>query len=510
MATVTVQPHPRTQGSREMKLAELIVGVEVLALSGSADAAVSGVAYDSRSVERGGLFVAIRGEKTDGNKFVESAIEKGAGCIASELPPPAQVGQGVVWVQVREARKALATIAANSLAQPADALTLAGVTGTNGKTTTVFLLDSMIRAAGHKTGLYGTIEYRTPLRAKVAANTTPESLDLQRFFAEVRDAGGTHAAFEVSSHALAMDRAWGCHFAAAIFTNLTRDHLDFHKTFEAYFAAKRKLFEGTGKGAPEVAVINTDDPYGKQLTGDERRTLSYGIQSDADVTTRKFALTFSGLEFTAKTPAGDIEVRSPLVGRINVYNILGAIGGGIALGLSNDAIARGIAALDAVPGRFQRIDEGQPFLVIVDYAHTDDALRNLIQTARELNKAGRIITVFGCGGDRDRAKRPLMGEAAGALSDRVVLTCDNPRTEDPLRILNDISVGLQKANADYVVEADRERAIEIALREAKAGDIVLLAGKGHETYQILKGRTIDFDDRAIARATLRRLGYGKT
>lgn len=510
MATSIVETSAGAQKKTKMELGKFIAGVDVVALQGNVGASVSSVAYDSRHVEPGALFVAIRGGKTDGNQFVHGAIDKGATCIASEMPAPADLPSRVAWVQVRDARKALAIISANSLGRPAESLTLTGVTGTNGKTTTVFLLDSLIRAAGHKTGLYGTIEYRTPLRTKVAANTTPESLDLQQFLAEVRDAGGTHAAFEVSSHALALDRVWGCRFAAAIFTNLTRDHLDFHKTFEEYFAAKKKLFEGTGKGAPEVAVINTDDPYGKQLAGIARKTLTYGIQNGADITTRKFALTFSGLEFIAKTPVGEIEVRSPLVGRINVYNILAAIGGGMALGFSTEVIARGIAALDAVPGRFQRIDEGQPFLVIVDYAHTDDALRNLIQTARELNKEGRIITLFGCGGDRDRAKRPLMGEAAGSLSNRVVLTCDNPRTEDPLRILNDTVVGLQKVNADYVVEADRERAIEMALREARAGDIVLLAGKGHETYQILKDRTIDFDDRAVARATLRRLGFGRS
>lgn len=492
-----------------MKLRELIASVDVAALAGSADAEVSSVACDSRQVRPGGMFVAIRGEKADGNKFVAGAIENGAGAIASELPRPADVPGTVAWIQVRQARKALATISANWLGWPADALKLVGVTGTNGKTTTVFLLDSVFRAAGLKSGMFGTIEYRTPRGAKVASNTTPESLELQRFLAEVRDAGGTHASFEVSSHALAMDRVWGCAFAAAVFTNLTRDHLDFHKTLEDYFAAKKRLFEGTGKGAPEVAVVNADDPYGKQLAGLAPRTLTYGINNGADITAKKFALTFSGLQFTVRTPAGDMEVRSPLVGRINVYNILGAIGAGMVLGLPKEAIARGIAALDAVPGRFQRIDAGQPFLVIVDYAHTDDALRNLIQTARELNPLGRIITLFGCGGDRDRAKRPLMGEAAGSLSDRVILTSDNPRTEDPLRIINDAVVGLQKAGANYTVEIDRQRAIEIALGEATAGDIVLLAGKGHETCQILKENTLDFDDRAMAREKLRKLGFGK-
>jgi UDP-N-acetylmuramoyl-L-alanyl-D-glutamate--2,6-diaminopimelate ligase len=524
MATAPVYPEGQSQENPQrpdalrrntvriksrMHLHDLLDGVALVAGLPGADPAVPSIAYDSRHVERGALFVAMRGEKTDGNNFVASAVERGAAAIASEAPRPADLPGAVAWIQVRDARKALALISANSLGRPADALKLVGITGTNGKTTTAFVVDSILRAAGHQTGLFGTIEYRTPYGARPASHTTPESLELQRFLADVRDAGGTHAAFEVSSHALALDRVWGCQFAAAVFTNLTRDHLDFHKTFDEYFAAKKKLFAGTGKGAPAVAVVNSDDPCGKQLAGMAPRTLTYGIHNGADINARKFALTFAGLEFTAQTPAGKIEVRSPLVGRINVYNILGAIGAGLALGLPNPTIERGIAALDAVPGRFQRMDEGQPFLVIVDYAHTDDALRNLIETARELNKSGRILTLFGCGGDRDRAKRPLMGEAAGSLSHRVVLTSDNPRTEDPLRIINDVVVGLQKAKADYVVEPDRARAIELLLGEARPGDIVLLAGKGHETYQILQDRTIDFDDRAMARATLRALGFSK-
>ena len=328
-------------------------------------------------------------------------------------------------------------------------------------------------------------------------------------FAEVRDAGGNRAVLEASSHALAMDRLWGCHFAAAVFTNLTRDHLDFHRTFEDYFAMKRRLFEGTGAGAPDVAVINADDPYASRLEGLARRTLTYGLKGAPDVTAKKFALSFKGLEFTAQTPVGKIEVRSSLVGRINVYNALAAIGAGIGLDIPVDKIEEGIAAHALVPGRFQRIDEGQPFLVVVDFAHTDDALRNLISTARELSPSGRIITVFGAGGERDRTKRPLMGEAAGSLSDLVVLTSDNPRSEDPLRIINDIVVGLQKVNAKYRVEPSRERAIEIALEEAQPGDIVLLAGKGHETTQVLRDKTVEFDDREMARSILRRKGFSK-
>jgi UDP-N-acetylmuramoyl-L-alanyl-D-glutamate--2,6-diaminopimelate ligase len=332
---------------------------------------------------------------------------------------------------------------------------------------------------------------------------------LQQMFGEVRDAGGTHVVLEASSHALAMDRLWGSHFAVAIFTNLTRDHLDYHGTFENYFAAKRHLFEGTGAGAPDAAVINSDDPYASRLEGLAGQTLTYGLKSSPEITTKKFALTYGGLEFTAQTPAGKIEVHSPLVGRINVYNILAAIGAGIALEIPADKIEEGIAKLDLVPGRFQRIDEGQPFLVVVDYAHTDDALRNLISTARELSASGRIITLFGAGGDRDRTKRPLMGEAAGSLSDLVILTSDNPRSEDPLRIINDVVVGLQKVNAKYRIEADRGRAVTVAIDEAQPGDIVLLAGKGHEASQVLKNRTIEFDDREKAREVLRRRGFSR-
>jgi len=371
------------------------------------------------------------------------------------------------------------------------------------------LADSILRADECVTGLIGTTGYRTPQGSREALNTTPESLELQRMFAEVRDAGGTHVVLEASSHALAMDRLWGCHFAAAIFTNLTRDHLDYHKNFEDYFAAKRRLFEGMGAGAPDVAVLNSDDEYESRLEGLAKRTLTYGLKGSPDLTAKKFNLSFQGLDFTAQTPAGKVEVRSPLVGRINVYNILAAIGAGIALDVPIPRIEEGIAKLELVPGRFQRVDEGQPFLVVVDYAHTDDALKNLITSARELNPQSRIITVFGAGGERDRTKRPLMGEAAGSLSDLVVLTSDNPRGEDPLRIINDVVVGLQKVNATYRVEPDRERAIGMALDEARAGDMVLLAGKGHETYQVLKDRTIDFDDRAMARQILRRKGHGK-
>ena len=495
----------------EMSVAEAIEGVDAVRVSGPANARISSVACDSRKAERGCLFFALPGEKVDGIRFVGDAVARGAVAIASSHARQADISREVAWVELTHGkeRRGLALASANFYRHPADRLRLIGVTGTNGKTTTTFLIDAMLRAAGCTSGLVGTTGYRTPQGSRPALNTTPESLDLQQMFAEIRDAGGTHAVLEASSHALAMDRLWGCHLAAAVFTNLTRDHLDYHKNFEDYFAAKRRLFEGTGAGPPDVAVINADDAYADRLEGLGRRTLTYGLKGGADLVAKNVALSFKGVEFTVQTPAGKIEVRSPLVGRINVYNILAAIGAGIALDIPLTRIEEGIAKLTLVPGRFQRIDEGQPFLVIVDYAHTDDALRNLISTARELNASGRIITLFGAGGERDRTKRPLMGEAAGSLSDLVVLTSDNPRGEDPLRIINDVVVGLQKVSAKYKTEPDREKALEIALREARAGDIVLLAGKGHETYQVLKDETIEFDDREKAREILRRAGYSK-
>ena len=455
------------------------------------------------------LFFALHGVKEDGNAFIRDAVSRGAVAIVSEDAAPAAIPASVAWIQVREARKTLAVTAANFFGQPAKALQLVAVTGTNGKTTTTSLIDAIVKASGAKTGLFGTISYHTPLGEYPAPNTTPESVDLQGFLAEIRDAGGKYAVLEASSHSLSMDRLWGCHFDAAVFTNLTREHMDYHKTFEDYFAAKKRLFEGTGAGAPEVAVVNTDDEYGKRLSGLAKKTVTYGLESDAEITTKKFQLTFNGLSFTAQTPNGKVQVASPLVGRINVYNILAAIGAGQALELPNETIEAGIRSLESVSGRFQRIDKGQPFFVVVDYAHTDDALENLIRTARELNPKGRIITLFGCGGGKDRTKRPVMGEVTGRLSDLTILSSDNPRNEDPLKIISDIIVGLQKTAGKYLIEPDREKAIGVAMDEARAGDIVLLAGKGHENYQILADQTLEFDDRDRARHALRERGYGE-
>src|SRR6202045_4590473 len=397
------------------KVIEVLQGVETDPPAGASSLEIHQVACDSRKVRPGALFFALYGAKADGNKFIQDALKRGAVAIASEEPAPGKFPPGVAWIQVRGARKALAITAANFLEHPANALQLVAGTGTNGKTTITSVIDSIVEASGAKTGLFGTIAYHTPLGDYPAPNTTPESVDLQGFFAEIREAGGRFAVLEASLHSLAMDRLWGCHFAAAVFTNLTREHMDYHKTFEDYFAAKLRLFEGTGAGAPDAAVLNIDDEYGKRLAGLTKNAITYGLDSGAQLTTKKFQLTFNGLAFTAQTPNGKIDIESSLVGRINVYNILAAIGAAQAHGLSNEVIASGVRNLESVSGRFQPIAMGQPFLVVVDYAHTDDALENLIRTARELNPKGRIITLFGCGGEKDRTKRPVMGEVSGQI-----------------------------------------------------------------------------------------------
>jgi UDP-N-acetylmuramoyl-L-alanyl-D-glutamate--2,6-diaminopimelate ligase len=402
----------------------------------------------------------------------------------------------------------LALAARNFYGKPDERLGLTGITGTNGKTTTGFLIDSVLRAAGRVTALIGTIEYHLGGRVLPAVNTTPESLDLMRLFAELESVGGTNVTMEVSSHALELGRVYGLRFHTAVFTNLTRDHLDFHGTMEAYFAAKQKLFEGAGGPPPRFAVLNRDDEFATQLKlHPKTETFWYGFGADANLRARHISSGFQGLKFDVQQGRRRFEIESPLIGRINVYNILAACGAGLSYGIEPEIIARGIASLRAVPGRFERVDEGQPFVVVVDYAHTDDALRNVIAVARGLNPK-RVITLFGCGGDRDRSKRPLMGQAAAA-SDFVVLTSDNPRSEDPLSIMNDALVGIRRTDVPHIVEPDRAAAIGRAMKEAHAGDIVILAGKGHEPYQVLHDRTIPFDDRAVAREVLKGYGYHK-
>jgi UDP-N-acetylmuramoyl-L-alanyl-D-glutamate--2,6-diaminopimelate ligase len=468
---------------------------------------VTGLEYDSRRVAPGYLFFAFRGARYDGRQFAADALARGAVAVISEGGPPE--GFAGPWLEVQHGRKTLAIAALNFYGHPDQRLALTGVTGTNGKTTTTFLLDAMLRAAGLTTALLGTIEHRVADRVQPAVNTTPESLDLVRWMDELLAAGGTHVTMEVSSHGLALGRVYGFHFHTAVFTNLSQDHLDFHGTMEEYFAAKRRLFEGAGAPPPRFAVVNADDPYSSRLPlPDPPRALRYGLGEEATVRALDIVADFEGLRFRIADPRGVHEVSSPLPGRMNVYNILAAWSAALTYELPTEAMQRGVAACRAVPGRFEKVEAGQPFLVVVDYAHTEDALRNVIRVARELGPR-RVLTLFGCGGDRDRSKRPRMGEAAAALSDFVVLTSDNPRSEDPMAIIEEALPGLRKHPTPHRVEPDRARAIRLILEEARPGDIVIIAGKGHETYQVLKDRTIPFDDRQVARRMLRELGYGR-
>lgn len=501
-----------------MTLGDLVASVRVLApdasarvaASGCADVVVSSVTHDSRAVSRDAVFVAVPGLRSNGLAFAADAAARGAVAVVAEGPAPE--GLAVAWLTTTDARLALAELAAAFHHHPSDHLTVAGVTGTNGKTTCTYLLASVFDAAGLPAGRIGTVSVRVgPAAAdeREASHTTPEASEIQRLLAEMMAHGCQACAMEVSSHALALHRVAGVRFSAGLFTNLTRDHLDFHGDMQQYFAAKRRLFAMLPAGAP--AAINVDDPRGVELAASLPRAVTYGIDRAADVTPGHVEYSLEGLAFDVTTPAGSLAIRSPLIGRPNVYNILGVVAVAVGLDLPLAAIERGIAALDCVPGRFQTVSSGSDDVrVVIDYAHTDDALKNLLETAREL-ATGRVVTIFGCGGDRDRSKRPLMGAVAGRLSDLVVLTSDNPRSEDPERILDEIVRGLdptpepgapKRAGTPYLRITDRRAAIERAVRAAQPGDLVLIAGKGHEKYQVIGDRTLPFDDAEVARAAL--------
>src|ERR1700678_720910 len=494
-----------------MTFQQLLDGAEVLAQSG--DPGVSGVEYDSRLVKPGGVFVAMRGESSDGNRFIDQAIRAGAVAVVTDSPAE-KPRAGVAWALVPQGRRALARVSANFYKHPAERIAIIGITGTNGKSTTAFLTEAILTAAGRKSALIGTIEYHVAGNVLPAPHTTPEALELNRIFSEALGQGATDAVMEVSSHALAQERVFGVPFDVAVFTNLTRDHLDYHETMEQYFAAKRVLFEGCGTDAPRAVVTNLDDEYGAKLAEFSRKrssvVLKFGWER-GDLHAERVEITTRGTRFDLITPEVKIPIFSALIGRVNVYNILAAAGACYARGCPAQAIAVGIDKLACVPGRFERVDCGQPFTVVVDYAHTDDALRNLTALARELlsgaGAKGRVLTVFGCGGDRDRKKRPLMGEAAGRGSDFVVLTSDNPRSEDPVSIINDAVVGLQKTGVRYSIEVDRRKAIALAIGEARSGDIVLIAGKGHEKVQVTREGEMPFDDVEVAREALRDAGF---
>ena len=489
-----------------MTLEEVLAGVALrVELGGEIRGAeVAGLAYDSRKVEKDFLFFAFPGSRLDGREFASEAMGRGARAVVSERKRPADF-EGA-WIEVEHGRRALAVASRNFYRRPDERVHFTGITGTNGKTTTSFLIDAILREAGFVTGLIGTIEYRLAGEHRDAPNTTPESLETMQFAAELEQKGGSHLVSEISSHALALGRVYGFHFHTAVFTNLTRDHLDFHRTMEEYAAAKRLLFSPENAPAPKWAVLNRGDAASMSMANEESRVVWYGLSDDAQLRAENVRTSFDGLRFDLRYEDARQPIESKLAGHINVLNILAASGAALSYGIDLATIARGVKALRAVPGRFERIDCGQPFLVAVDYAHTDDALRNVIQVAREMTK-GRVITLFGCGGDRDRAKRPLMGMAAGELSDFVVLTSDNPRSEDPLDIINDALVGLGRFDTPHIADPDRAKAIRRALEEAREGDVVLIAGKGHEPYQVLKDRTIHFDDREMAREILGDLGY---
>lgn len=482
-----------------------------------AEAEVRGLAYDSRKVEPGFLFFAFAGAKTDGARYAAAAQERGALAVVSDRPAAGVTA--VPWVQVAQGREALALAARNFFNRPDERIEVTGVTGTNGKTTSTSLIDSILRAAGKTTALIGTIEYQLAGQILPAVNTTPESLDLFRMFDELARAGGSHATLEASSHALDLGRIYGMRFHTAAFTNLTRDHLDYHGTMDAYFAAKQLLFTPRSGPPPRFAVLNADDERLKAVkTAPESEVLWYGTAAkppsparaaEGYVRGENVRSSFDGLRFEVVHGGQRFAVESALVGHINVANILLACATAFTYGLKQEEIQRGVSNLQRVPGRFERVEEGQPFAVVVDYAHTDDALRNVIQVARGMQPK-RVITLFGCGGDRDRSKRPLMGVAAAELSDYVVLTSDNPRSEDPLAIMNDAMVGLGRYDTPHVAEPDRERAIRKAIEAAEPGDVVILAGKGHETYQILRDGPIPFDDREVARRVLKTFGYSKS
>ncbi len=487
-----------------MNLSRLFQNADpAVALPAGGDPPVNAICYDSRRVMPGALFAAVRGTRVDGHDFIPDALARGAAALLVERPLAAPVPV----VISPDVRRSLAQAAAAFYGSPSTDLFVVGITGTNGKTTTAYLVESVLSAAGHRVGMVGTIDYHYAGQTFANPVTTPESLDLQRILAAMRSAGITHVVMEVSSHALDQHRVEGIQFNVGIFTNLTQDHLDYHRNMEAYWQCKRRLFTDHLPRGPKadraVAVVNRDDPHGRRLAKDlGRACLTCGADAQNRIHPLTWAATPAGLKARLATPLGPIAVDSALVGRHNLDNIMAAVGCGVGAGLSPQAIQRGIGALQRVPGRLEKVPDPAERHVYVDYAHTPDALEHALAALRPLT-AGRLICVFGCGGDRDRTKRPLMGEIAGRLADRVVVTSDNPRSEPPMRIIDDILPGLRRAAAEdrFVVEPDRFSAIDQALSLAGRGDTVLIAGKGHENYQVLADRTIAFDDRQAVRQT---------
>ena len=483
-----------------MTLKDVLQGIPVVAAGGAMTEEIAGIAFNSKAARPGFLFAALPGAARNGLDFVAEALANGAVAVLSAWPKPPAVD--TAWVQVADAREALALAAANFYGHPSDRMKVVGVTGTKGKTTTTFILEEILRAAGAAPGLIGTIEYRRPGWSAAAPRTTPESSDLQALLRDFLDAGVSHCVMEVSSHALEQKRVWGVSYDVAVFTNLSGEHMDYHPSMEAYFEAKRKLFFLDHKKS--AAVVNWDDPWGQKLVAElPMATVTFGLEPAAIVRALKYIPSENGIDVQVTYPGGTMRVQSALVGRHNLYNLLAAVGAALALSVPPADIVKGIAALKGVPGRFERVPNRRGILVVVDYAHTDNALENLLMTAREF-KPRRVIVVFGAGGDRDRDKRERMGRVAARLADWTVLTSDNPRSEDPAEIIAAIERGFTKeAVRAYEVEPDRRKAIVRALATANKGDIVLVAGKGHENYQIFRDRTVHFSDVEVVEETLR-------
>jgi UDP-N-acetylmuramoyl-L-alanyl-D-glutamate--2,6-diaminopimelate ligase len=490
-------------------LSNLLNNLEVLEISGNPELEICGLDYDSRQIDQGFLFVAIPGFKTDGHNYIDAALGRGAVALVVERGVSAP--QGVVVVKVPDTRLALAQLAASYYGNPSTKMRLIGITGTNGKTTTSYLIEEILQRQGYRTGLLGTISNRIGGKEFSVQHTTPESLELQKLLAQMVDVNSDYAVMEVSSHALALNRVEGCEFDVAVFTNLTQDHLDFHHCIEDYRNAKLSLFVNLGvkvsKSGLKYAVVNVDDAEGNRFAASTPvEVITYGIKQEAMVTAKEIRITPQGASFKGVLPSQEVNIKLNLTGRFSIYNALAALAVGWREGIELDQIRDALEAVPGVPGRFELVDCGQDFAVIVDYAHTPDGLENVLSTAREV-ASGRVITVFGCGGDRDRTKRPLMGEVVARLSDYAVVTSDNPRTEDPLLIIEDILPGICKTGSKgYEVIPDRREAIQKAMQQAKAGDMVVIAGKGHETYQLVGSAVLDFDDRKVSREILGELG----
>ncbi|MCU1290900.1 MAG: murE [Acidobacteria bacterium] len=468
---------------------------------------VSDVTHDSRQATRGTLFTAIRGLTMDGHRFIDDVIRRGAAGIISELDPPANFHGS--WLKVKNSREALAKAASVIYGNPSRDLKLVGITGTNGKTTTTYLCFALAEANREKAAMLTTVEYRIGEKSEPAVRTTPEASDTNRFLRRALNENCEMAVMETSSQAIDLHRCDGLRFQVAIFTNLTRDHLDYHHTMENYYDAKKRLFDGRLGEKPFSSVINIDDEWGARLAGELKaggqRVVAFSQNSPADLTAEQIEVSLiKGTSFVLRTPFGERKITSPLVGKPHVYNMLAATSAALELGYDLDLICEGLKTCVGAPGRFERVEHDENFAVVVDYAHSDDALLNTLKTARDLTD-GKIITVFGCGGDRDKTKRAPMGEAAGRLSDYAIITSDNPRTEDPLEIIKEIEAGLKPTNCPYQSITDRREAIHAAIRKAKPKDVVIIAGKGHENYQIVGNDKFHFDDREAALEALEKL-----